>query len=91
MICRYSASYLTALDSRLKLCCSAVQSWTDDAAPRKILGFHALSAAQVVVRQLSDTKLKKLLRHPVPCFRMAPASDRRAAGLGEILIDCAVD
>ncbi|RFO97774.1 N-acetyltransferase [Rhodoferax lacus] len=66
----------------------------DDAAPSKILGFYTLSAAQIDVQQLSDTERKKLPRYPVPCFRMgrlARAIESRGAGLGEILIGCAVD
>ena len=66
----------------------------DDAAPSKILGFHTLSAAQVGVQQLSDTERKKLPRYPVPCFRMgrlARTIESRGAGLGEVLIGCAVD
>ena len=66
----------------------------DDAAPRKILGFYTLSAAQAGVQQLSDTERKKLPRYPVPCFRMgrvARAIESRGAGLGELLIGCAVD
>ena len=66
----------------------------DDAAPSKILGFYTLSAAQVGVQQLSDTERKKLPRYPVPCFRMgrlARTIESRGAGLGEVLIGCAVD
>ena len=73
---------------------STVFVLVDDAAPSKILGFYTLSAAQVGAEQLSDTDRKKLPRYPVPCFRMgrlARDSDSRAAGLGEILIGCAVD
>ena len=66
----------------------------DDAVPSKILGFYTLSAAQIDVQQLSETERKKLPRYPVPCFRMGRlARDResRRAGLGEVLIGCAVD
>jgi GNAT superfamily N-acetyltransferase len=66
----------------------------DDAAPSKILGFYTLSAAQIAVQQLGDAERKKLPRYPVPCFRMgrlARATESRGAGLGEILIGCAVD
>jgi predicted GNAT family N-acyltransferase len=66
----------------------------DDAAPSKILGFYTLSAAQIEVQQLGDTERKKLPRYPVPCFRMgrlARDMESRRAGLGEVLIGCAVD
>ena len=73
---------------------STVFVMVDDAQPRKILGFYTLSAAQIDVQQLTDTERKKLPRYPVPCFRMgrlARAIESRGAGLGEILIGCAVD
>ena len=73
---------------------STVFVLVDDAAPSKILGFHTLSAAQVGVQQLSNTERKKLPRYPVPCFRMgrlARTIESRGAGLGEVLIGCAVD
>ncbi|MEI8030060.1 MAG: GNAT family N-acetyltransferase [Comamonadaceae bacterium] len=73
---------------------STVFVLVDDAAPSKILGFYTLSAAQVGVQQLSDVERKKLPRYPVPCFRMgrlARAIESRGAGLGEVLIGCAVD
>jgi predicted GNAT family N-acyltransferase len=73
---------------------STVFVLVDDATPSKILGFYTLSAAQIAVQQLSDTERKKLPRYPVPCFRMgrlARAIESRGAGLGEVLIGCAVD
>ena len=73
---------------------STVFVLVDDAAPSKILGFYMRSAAQVGAEQLGETDRKKLPRYPVPSFRMgrlARDSDIRAAGLGEILIGCAVD
>ena len=73
---------------------STVFVLVDDAAPSRILGFYTLSAAQAGVQQLSDTERKKLARYPVPCFRMGRlARDMRSrgAGLGEVLIGCAVD
>lgn len=66
----------------------------DGVAPSKILGFYTLSAAQIGVLQLSESERKKLPRYPVPCFRMgrmARALESRGAGLGELLIGCAVD
>ena len=73
---------------------STVFVLVNDAAPRKILGFYTLSAAQVEVEQLSEADRKKLPRYPVPCFRMgrlARSVDSRGAGLGELLMGCAVD
>ena len=73
---------------------STVFVFVDDMAPSNILGFYTLSAAQIDVQQLSDTERKKLPRYPIPCFRMgrlARAIESREAGLGEILIGCAVD
>ena len=73
---------------------STVFAIVDDAVPSKILGFYTLSAAQINVQQLSDTERKKLPRYPVPCFRMARLArdiESRRAGLGEVLIGCAVD
>jgi len=73
---------------------STVFVLVDDMAPSNILGFYTLSAAQIDVQQLSDTERKKLPRYPIPCFRMgrlARAIESRGAGLGEILIGCAVD
>lgn len=66
----------------------------EDGQPSKILGFYTLSAAQIDVQQLSDMVRKKLPRYPVPCFRMgrlARAIESLGAGLGEILVGCAVD
>ena len=73
---------------------SAVFVLVDDAVPSKILGFYTLSAAQIDVQQLSDAERKKLPRYPVPCFRMGRLArdiESRSAGLGEVLIGCAVD
>jgi predicted GNAT family N-acyltransferase len=66
----------------------------DDAEPSKILGFYTLSAAQIAIQQLNDADRKKLPRYPVPCFRMgrlARTIESRGAGIGEVLIGCAVD
>ena len=73
---------------------STVFVLVNDAAPRKILGFYTLSAAQIEAEQLSEADRKKLPRYPVPCFRMgrlARSVDSRGAGLGELLMGCAVD
>ena len=73
---------------------STVFVLTDSAAPRFILGYYTLSAAQVDVASLSDVDRKKLPRYPVPCFRMgrlACRADRQNQGLGKLLMACAVD
>jgi GNAT superfamily N-acetyltransferase len=73
---------------------STVFVLVDDAAPSKILGFYTLSAAQVGVDQLTGAERRKLPRYPVPCFRMGRLArdiEHRGAGLGEVLIGCAVD
>lgn len=73
---------------------STVFVLTDSEAPRFILGYYTLSAAQVDVATLSDADRKKLPRYPVPCFRMgrlACRADRQNQGLGKLLVACAVD
>ncbi len=62
--------------------------------PGVILGFYTLSAAQIDVEALGEADKKKLLRYPIPCFRMgrlACRADQRGKGLGKLLIACAVD
>ena len=66
----------------------------DTPAPRLILGYYTLGAAQVDAAALSDADRKKLPRYPVPCFRMgrlACRSDRQGQGLGRLLVACAVE
>ena len=66
----------------------------DTAAPRLILGYYTLGAAQVDAAALSEADGKKLPRYPVPCFRMgrlACRADRQGQGLGKLLVACAVD
>jgi len=73
---------------------STVHVLVDSAAPRLILGFYTLSAAQVDVQQLAEASRKKLPRYPVPCFRMGRLAcrlDQRGQGLGKLLLGCAVD
>lgn len=65
----------------------------DPAAPRIILGYCTLSAAEVDVARLSEADRKRLPRFPIPCYRMgrlACRSDRKGSGLGRLLIGCAV-
>ena len=73
---------------------STVFVLVDTSAPRLILGYYSLSAAQLDAAALSDADRKKLPRYPVPCFRMgrlACRTDRRGQGLGKLLVACAVD
>ena len=73
---------------------STVFVLTDRAAPKLILGYYTLGAAQVDVADLSEPDKKKLPRYPVPCFRLgrlACRADRQGQGLGKLLLACAVD
>ena len=73
---------------------SSVFVLVDSAAPRFILGYYTLSAAEVDVARLSDADRRRLPRFPVPCFRMgrlACRADRQGRGLGKVLMGCAVD
>lgn len=66
----------------------------DSGEPSLVLGYYSLSAAEVDVARLSDSDRKKLPRFPIPCYRMgrlACRTDRRGAGLGRLLVGCAVD
>ena len=73
---------------------STVHVLVDAAAPRLILGYYTLSAAQVDAMELVDADRKKLPRYPVRCFRMgrlACRADHHGQGLGKLLIGCAVE
>ena len=72
---------------------SAVYVLVDTEHPRAVLGYYTLSAAELDTAQLSDADRQHLPRYPVPCFRMgrlACSLDRRAQGLGRVLLGCAV-
>lgn len=59
-----------------------------------VLGYYALSAAQIDVAQLSDADRKRLPRYPIPCFRMgrlACRKDQQGKGLGRLLLGCVVE
>ncbi len=60
----------------------------------EILGFYALSAAQVEAARLSAAAQKKLPRYPIPCFRMgrlACSVQHQGHGIGRILLGLAVE
>lgn len=62
--------------------------------PAKVLGYYAISAAQIDVDRLSDDHKRKLPKYPIPCFRMgrlAISRDVQGRGIGRILLGCAVD
>ena len=66
----------------------------DSREPAKVLGYYAISAAQIDVEQLSDEHKRKLPKYPIPCFRMgrlAISRDVQGRGIGKILLGCAVD
>jgi len=65
----------------------------DDADPSRILGYCALSAAQLYLQELSDTDRKRLPAWPVPAMRMgrlAIAATEQGKGYGKILLGHAV-
>lgn len=73
---------------------SAAYVLIDTKAPKVILGYYTLSAAEVDASQLSESDRRRLPRYPVPCFRMgrlACRTDQRGHGLGKLLVGCAVD
>lgn len=73
---------------------TVVRVLVDSDAPRTILGYYSLSAAQVDVVQLDERSQQKLPRYPVPCFRLgrlAAQSAHHGRGLGRILVGCAVE
>jgi GNAT superfamily N-acetyltransferase len=62
-------------------------------APRTILGFYTLSAAQVDASALSERDRKSLPRYPIPCFRvgrLAVSAAHQGQGLGKLLVGLAV-
>lgn len=73
---------------------TTVHVLVDDAAPATLLGYYTLSAAEVDSVELRAGERKRLPRYPVPCFRLgrlACRADRRGAGLGKLLLACAVE
>lgn len=73
---------------------SATFVLVDTDAPREILGYYSLSAAQLDAAELRESDRKKLPRYPVPCFRLGRLAihrERHGLGFGKLLIACAVD
>lgn len=67
---------------------------TDDAQPTRILGFCALSAAQLHLSELSQADLKRLPAYPVPAMRMgrlAVSASEQSKGYGQLLLGHAVN
>lgn len=72
---------------------TTVRVLIDSNSPKTILGYYALSAAQVNANELSPQIQKKLPKYPIPCFRLARlATDikYREQGFGKDLIGLAV-
>ena len=62
---------------------------TDDAQPARILGFCALSAAQLHLSELQQGDLKRLPAYPVPAMRMgrlAVSASEQGKGYGQLLL-----
>ena len=62
---------------------------TDDAQPARILGFCALSAAQLHLSELQQADLKRLPAYPVPAMRMgrlAVSASEQGKGYGQLLL-----
>jgi len=66
----------------------------DDEQPSRILGYCALSAAQLYLHELSQADCKRLPTWPVPAMRMgrlAIAATAQGKGYGKILLGHAVN
>lgn len=62
---------------------------TDDAQPARVLGFCALSAAQLHLSELQPADLKRLPAYPVPTMRMgrlAVSASEQGKGYGQLLL-----
>jgi GNAT superfamily N-acetyltransferase len=72
---------------------TVVRVLVDTDAPKIILGYYSLSAAQVDTTQLDALEQQKLPRYPVPCFRLgrlATHVDYCGRGFGRLLIGLAL-
>lgn len=66
----------------------------DDARPQHVLGYCALSAAQMHLRDLQPSDRKRLPNHPVPAMRMgrlAVDQPEQGRGYGQLLLGHAVN
>jgi len=66
----------------------------DDGEPSRILGYCALSVAQLYLHELSETDRKRLPAWPVPAMRMgrlAVAATEQGKGYGRMLLGHAVN
>lgn len=73
---------------------AVVRVLVDTDMPETILGYYSLSAAQIDAVQMDAPTRQKLPRYPVPCFRLgrlAVHSAHQGAGLGRLLMGCAVE
>jgi GNAT superfamily N-acetyltransferase len=65
----------------------------DNAAPANVLGYYALSAAQLLLTDLQEADRKRLPRYPVPAIRMARlavTAAEQGKGHGDFLLAHAV-
>ena len=66
----------------------------DDAQPNRILGYCALSAAQLRLQELQDKDRKRLPAYPVPAIRvgrLAVSQSEKGKGYGQLLLGHAVN
>lgn len=66
----------------------------DDALPTRVLGYCALSAAQVHLEDLREEDRKRLPAYPVPAVRMgwlAVSASEKGKGYGRLLLGHAVN
>lgn len=66
----------------------------DDSAPERVLGYCALSAAQLQLEELEPDDRARLPGYPVPAIRMARlavSTDAQGRGYGQLLVGHAVN
>ncbi|MEN5061154.1 GNAT family N-acetyltransferase [Luteimonas sp. TWI1416] len=66
----------------------------DDSAPRQVLGYCALSAAQLQLEELEPGDRARLPAYPIPAIRMARLAvntDAQGRGYGQLLVGHAVN